>query len=130
MPSNIPGSVVINGGDFLSMVSKGRYKSPVHRVLSPELENRMSYVYFYYPNFHTPFDLACSVKDNKKEGNCVFQGQRDEQGISAGQYNTLVSEDALWTGSSEERDASVAKDHNELVFGNFIINKWKGVFRA
>lgn len=124
VPSDIPGSVVINGGDFLSMISKGRYASPVHRVQSPELQNRISYVYFYYPNFHTPLDMACSLKDST--------ALREEEG-TVGQYNTFVSEDAFQPqvqgsegGYSSEADKSSKEN---LVFGDFIINKWKGVFR-
>lgn len=137
VPSDIPGSVVVNGGDFLSMVSKGRYISPVHRVQSPELQNRISYVYFYYPNFQTPLDMACSLKDSARENHA---SPGSEEG-SAGQFNTLVSEDALppppqdseedgrshSQSNGDEAGGSVKKD---FVFGDFIINKWKGVFRA
>jgi isopenicillin N synthase-like dioxygenase len=112
VPSDIPGSVVVNGGDFLSLLSKGRYKSPVHRVQSPKSSDRMSYVYFFYPNFDTPLDMACTLKD---EGG-IASGA-DTEGKQ--EYNTLLSRDAL---HGDDSDA-------ELVFGDYIVNKWKGVFR-
>lgn len=45
----VPGTIVVNVGDFLSMISNQRYLSPVHRVTLSQTD-RYSYVYFYYPN--------------------------------------------------------------------------------
>lgn len=73
----IPGSLVVNGGDYLSMLSRGVYHSPVHRVLSPGTHNhadmqcthihtsseqkrcsssndRHSFVFFFYPGYDSP----------------------------------------------------------------------------
>lgn len=72
----IPGSLVVNGGDYLSMLSRGVYHSPVHRVLSPGTYNhahtdahtytvgseqkscsnndRHSFVFFFYPGYDFP----------------------------------------------------------------------------
>lgn len=74
----IPGSLVVNGGDYLSMLSRGVYHSPVHRVLSPGTHNhgdtqhahthtsseqkscsnssndRHSFVFFFYPGYDFP----------------------------------------------------------------------------
>lgn len=126
VPSNIPGSVVVNGGDFLTLMSKGRYKSPVHRVLSPELHNRISFVYFFYPSFHTPFDIARSLRDGNVDDVSVAAEINSEghgQVQDAPQYNTLVSEDALLVGGGAGGSGA------DMVFGDYIINKWRGVFR-
>jgi isopenicillin N synthase-like dioxygenase len=53
---HIPGSIIVNCGDFLQFISGGRYHSPVHRVLSPRSRDRTSFVLFYYPRFETPMD--------------------------------------------------------------------------
>jgi len=68
----IPGSLVVNGGDYLSMLSRGVYHSPVHRVLSPGTHDhahthtvgseqkscsnndRHSFVFFFYPGYDFP----------------------------------------------------------------------------
>lgn len=39
---NIPGSLIVNGGDYLSLVSRGIYHSPIHRVLSPDISTAPS----------------------------------------------------------------------------------------
>lgn len=110
VPSDIPGSVVVNGGDFLSMVSQGRYTSPLHRVQAPQSQNRISFVYFYYPSFDTPLDMSESLRNSKING---------EEG--KGEFNTLVSEDAL---------AGLQPGGRKQVFGDFIVNKWRGVFKG
>ncbi|RYG97064.1 isopenicillin N synthase family oxygenase, partial [archaeon] len=54
---SIPDTVVVNVGDFFSLATKGEYHSPIHRVLSPVNENRMSFVYFFYPDYDTLLTL-------------------------------------------------------------------------
>jgi isopenicillin N synthase-like dioxygenase len=41
---------LVNGGDFLSMISNGQSVSPLHRVISTQSE-RTSFVYFAYPAY-------------------------------------------------------------------------------
>eukprot|EP00752_Nemacystus_decipiens_P012401 g10988.t1 len=43
-------ALVFNCGDYLSLLSNGRLKSPVHQVVTTGVE-RTSFVFFYYPNF-------------------------------------------------------------------------------
>jgi hypothetical protein len=76
----IPGSLIINGGDYLSLVSRGVYHSPIHRVLTPGSRapqaaqavqavdgtsepssvgavgsrDRYSFVLFFYPAYESP----------------------------------------------------------------------------
>ena len=61
----IPGSLVVNGGDYLKLVSKGVYHSPIHRVLSPGSRR-------------SPDSGACgSVEDRATEGD-------EEGGVEGG----------------------------------------------
>ncbi|CAN0293903.1 unnamed protein product, partial [Ectocarpus sp. 13 AM-2016] len=43
-------ALVFNCGDYLSLLSNGRLKSPVHQVVTTGVE-RTSFVFFYYPSF-------------------------------------------------------------------------------
>ncbi|CAM9311816.1 unnamed protein product, partial [Phaeothamnion confervicola] len=43
-------ALVFNCGDYLSLLTGGLLRSPVHRVDSP-LAERLSFVFFYYPNY-------------------------------------------------------------------------------
>jgi len=46
----IPGSVVVNGGDFFRLMHPEIY-SPLHRVLAPRNEDRYSFVYLFQANW-------------------------------------------------------------------------------
>jgi isopenicillin N synthase-like dioxygenase len=60
----IPDTLVVNGGisslflifkgDYLSVLSKGLYISPLHRVLQPKSRTRLSFVFFFYPDYDEP----------------------------------------------------------------------------
>lgn len=49
----VPGTFVINCGDYASLITSGRLRSPLHRVILTDME-RYSLVYFSYPAFSTP----------------------------------------------------------------------------
>lgn len=65
----VPNSLIVNGGDYLKLISGGVYHSPIHRVLSPgttsssdadnQLKDRYSFVFFFYPAYRSP--LSASV---------------------------------------------------------------------
>jgi isopenicillin N synthase-like dioxygenase len=113
----VDGSVVINGGDFLSMASRGRYRSPVHRVLSPAgNKDRMSYVYFYYPNYNTRLDMdILSVCSNDESG-------------GGGEHNTLTKSSATISSIPTKPDESTGQKY--ILFGDYIMKKWEEVFRG
>eukprot|EP00288_Rhodomonas_lens_P017318 CAMPEP_0177711906 /NCGR_PEP_ID=MMETSP0484_2-20121128/12112_1 /TAXON_ID=354590 /ORGANISM="Rhodomonas lens, Strain RHODO" /LENGTH=387 /DNA_ID=CAMNT_0019223673 /DNA_START=358 /DNA_END=1522 /DNA_ORIENTATION=+ len=45
-----PGTLLVNVGDYVSLYTRGRYVSPLHRVISPPKE-RFSFVFFAYPGY-------------------------------------------------------------------------------
>ena len=47
---SIENALIVNGGDYLTLLSNGKFKSPLHRVVNGKNE-RFSYVFFYYPNY-------------------------------------------------------------------------------
>ena len=72
---------------------------------SPEFQHRVSYVYFYYPSFHSSLNVTCSE-------------ERRDDDEEAGQFNTLLAGELIQ--SCSERS---------MLFGDYIISKWKGVYR-
>ncbi|MBD2726263.1 isopenicillin N synthase family oxygenase [Nostoc sp. FACHB-892] len=67
----IPGSFVCNIGDMLDRMTKGLYRSTPHRVKNLSTDNRLSFPFFFDPNFNAevkPIELnEVVVKDNKVE---------------------------------------------------------------
>jgi isopenicillin N synthase-like dioxygenase len=56
----IPGSLVCNIGDMLDRMTRGLYRSTPHRVRNPAPRNRLSFPFFFDPNFFArvqPIDL-------------------------------------------------------------------------
>lgn len=105
----VPFGLVINGGDYLRVISKGRYHSPVHRVLCPpQGKERTSFVFFYYPGFNSTVT--------------VQQGAEFVRNEAAGDYNTLLEIKSDGTTSSAE-DVSLKTE----TFGDYILRKWQGV---
>ena len=105
VPANLPGNpLVVNGGDYLSFLSSGRYLSPVHRVVSPKARERTSFVFFSYPGFNSTIpEIKAKSGSNEKE-----KGPR-----------TLP--------------ISIVFNTAEYVagcFGDYILGKWKGVFSS
>lgn len=96
-------AIIVNGGDYLSLISGGRYKSPIHRVISDQKIERLSHVFFYYP----PYD-AMMPKLNSSQAK-LYATNGDNS------YNTLLATN------------SQADTNN---FGDYIINKWLGVQRS
>jgi isopenicillin N synthase-like dioxygenase len=49
----VPGAFTINTGDMAEVWSNGKYKAPLHRVLSNETKQRYSAPFFYNPSYDT-----------------------------------------------------------------------------
>jgi isopenicillin N synthase-like dioxygenase len=54
----VPGGLVVNAGDLLVLVSGGRYRSALHRVVCAEKEERISIPVFMQPGPHTEVSPA------------------------------------------------------------------------
>ncbi|WP_020468040.1 isopenicillin N synthase family dioxygenase [Zavarzinella formosa] len=50
----LPGSFVCNIGDMLDRMTRGIYRSTPHRVRNPAPRNRLSFPFFFDPNFFSP----------------------------------------------------------------------------
>lgn len=112
----VANALVVNAGDYLHILSEGRYHSPVHRVLCPpEGKERTSFVFFYYPGFDTTltFKMSNKVKPTSDE----IQQE--------GSYNTLTEMRTDIFGDGSTSDVIYSKGH--ITFGDYILQKWHGV---
>ena len=109
----IPNSIVVNAGDFLSVISGGRFHSPVHRVIAPIERDRTSFVFFYYPRFETPMDPSLF----KRISASASSSQNCAEPTNCLGHNSLFVIDNLVDDSM----------NSTALFGDYIIEKWKGV---
>jgi isopenicillin N synthase-like dioxygenase len=66
----VPDSFVCNIGDMLDRITGGRYVSAPHRVENPAGTSRLSFAFFFDPNFDIevkPLPLGATVRDNRGE---------------------------------------------------------------
>ncbi|KAI9034010.1 hypothetical protein DFJ74DRAFT_647818 [Hyaloraphidium curvatum] len=79
-----PDEVFVQAGDYLSLLSKERWHSPLHRVLHPPGSERRSAVYFSYPRF------GCPVPDTSAgEGRISLTKAQGERGGGAARSGTF-----------------------------------------
>ena len=62
-------TIFVNGGDYLSLLTNGVFKSPLHRVLTPKID-RYSAVFFYYPDYDSV------IPSINVQGLSMFKDQR------------------------------------------------------
>lgn len=66
----VPGSFVCNIGDMLDRMTRGLYRSTPHRVQNQSGRDRLSFPFFFDPNFNVevrPIELEGVVVDDKHE---------------------------------------------------------------
>jgi isopenicillin N synthase-like dioxygenase len=66
----IPNSFVCNIGDMLDRMTRGHYLSTPHRVRNLAEHDRLSFAFFFDPNFNAevkPIELVAEANDNKEE---------------------------------------------------------------
>jgi isopenicillin N synthase-like dioxygenase len=100
--------LIINVGDYLSFASNGTYRSPIHRVLCPKHSDRLSFVFFYYPSYDSYIDFEITQATSAAE----HQQGREEK----------LAFNSMFDGSLR---GNVKKS-----FGDYIMEKWNGVYRS
>eukprot|EP01147_Barroeca_monosierra_P006348 gene6348-9275_t len=144
----LPGSLVVNAGDFLEILSNGRYTSPVHRVLCP-FEKRTSFVLFFYPDYDTPMDASMFTPTSNAKYNTLTSLMFDKNAqhmVSTSEFSSDSHSDIslstegsipingkgkLGMGNIHNiscRSASV--DLEVGTFGDYICRKWQQVQRT
>ena len=66
----IANSFICNIGDMLDRMTKGYYLSTPHRVFNSSPNNRLSFPFFFDPNFNAEIeqiDLQVEIRDNREE---------------------------------------------------------------
>ncbi|CAG8590438.1 8454_t:CDS:2 [Funneliformis caledonium] len=106
---NKQSSIVVNCGDYLSLLTRGKYISPLHRVISDGTNERYSTVFFYYPSYNAKIPL---IGNNEGE---EFEFNKRELSI--------FKDQAVYR---KESDVNLPKD---FCFGEYITRKWDQVFR-
>ena len=69
------GTLIVNASDFLSVLTHGRVKSPLHRVVLTEKE-RFSFVYFHYPGYDTIMPETDVKGISLLTNQCMHGGER------------------------------------------------------
>ncbi|KDO25437.1 hypothetical protein SPRG_09379 [Saprolegnia parasitica CBS 223.65] len=101
----IPGTIVVNGGDYLSLLTKGKWVSPIHRVVSENTsEERYSMVFFYYPDYDARIPKPQSAT------------------------KTAIAQEAITSTLNTLVDGSL--DLEKTSFGEYIASKWAHVQRS
>jgi isopenicillin N synthase-like dioxygenase len=66
----VPGSFICNIGDMLDRMTGGLYRSTAHRVQNPSKHDRLSFPFFFDPNFNAeirPIEQDTSIEDDRHE---------------------------------------------------------------
>ncbi|KAJ3110137.1 hypothetical protein HK100_003142 [Physocladia obscura] len=118
---------IVNGGDYLSIITNGVVRSPLHRVVNSDSRVRTSFVFFYYPPFNTtvPRDFKFLQSDQLSEeafdrlnSLSLFKDQRDVAFKGKANGTNIIVE-----------NGDVLFDLKKVSFGQYICSKWESVAR-
>ncbi|KAJ3109773.1 hypothetical protein HDU97_000003 [Phlyctochytrium planicorne] len=118
----VENAFIVNAGDYLSLVSNGLIKSPLHRVVTA-VEERLSFVFFYYPNYNAKLEF----------GGGSVGGGSVEGGEHLDKLSLFKDQRAVAQSTTEEEDKKSKSDQLSSLatktFGQYISEKWASVFR-
>ncbi|RIA98466.1 hypothetical protein C1645_812728 [Glomus cerebriforme] len=106
-----PASIIVNCGDYLSLITRGKYISPLHRVINDGTNERYSTVLFYYPSY----DAKIPLIDNK-----------EEEEFELNKRLSIFKDQAVHCNESNAKARMYDKN---TCFGEYIAYKWDQVFR-
>ncbi|KAG0225349.1 hypothetical protein BGX31_007672 [Mortierella sp. GBA43] len=122
-------TLVINVGDHLSLLTRGKLVSPLHRVVSNGQEERYSMCCFYYPDYDSTIPLL--VQGNEQVQGQALSGsysllsdQRSEEDQAAAAAAAQPGDKPVDTRSTAEKLVS-----GDINFGDYIVGKWAQVYR-
>ncbi|KAJ3067092.1 hypothetical protein HDU98_009697 [Podochytrium sp. JEL0797] len=114
---------IVNGGDYLSVITNGRVVSPLHRVVNAVDSVRTSLVFFYYPPYDTivPGDFEFLHQ-------CGAGGEEGREGDVVERLKNL----SLFKNQQDARKVAgkaEVLDLKKVSFGEYISAKWESVSR-
>jgi len=118
-------SFVINAGDYLSLLTKQYIRSPIHRVVVPnQNEDRYSAVFFFYPNYDSPFNIW-DDDDTSSSGDIdsIVDSCSGESIEVCGKDTSIRHE----MNTEVKFNTLLGSDWSNKTFGDYIITKWMGV---
>lgn len=119
LPQFHENKLFVNCGDFMSLMSNGKYLSPKHRVIPPIATKddlnveRTSIVHFFYPRYDVKLPPIKELSPKLQEKYSVFSDQRE----------------AVQSKNDYDREISSNGEDAQLNFGDIIASKWTQVAR-
>lgn len=112
-------TLVVNCGDFTSLLTRGLFKSPMHRVTLSNSE-RYSMVFFYYPDYEALLQPIVTEKNVARNGADGY-GQ---------DYSLLRDQSQDADNKVVHSNVTMKKEWESMPFGEFILHKWAQVSRT
>ena len=112
------GKIFVNCGDYMSILSNGKFISPLHRVIPPSMghKERLSFVLFFYPKYD-----ATIPKIIDSDSNDIVRNQKHEYSLNKDQSQQLDD-------NTKMKNNKPNFDIN-MPFGAYIKQKWAQVAR-
>ncbi|KAJ3263348.1 hypothetical protein HDU77_010878 [Chytriomyces hyalinus] len=112
----VPGAFIVNGGDYLSVLTHGRIMSPLHRVVNLDNSFRTSMVFFYYPPYDTkvPADFDLELLNEIGESSKAVE---------------RLKHLSLFQDQRSDKSKGRKLDLKTVCFGDYISSKWESVSR-
>ena len=101
-----PGALLVNVGDYVSLMTSSRFISPLHRVVIDGHRERHSFVFFFYPSFDSSIPAMPPPTDKSRQSNYSLLKSQVKDGEPGGSPGSRVG-----------------------TFGEFITMKWAEVQR-
>ncbi|KAJ3057310.1 hypothetical protein HK097_009263 [Rhizophlyctis rosea] len=132
----IPGTLLVNAGDYLSLLTNGRVVSPLHRVVSPKQE-RLSAVFFYYPDYDARIPVLSGDGEGGDSGSIARLSLFRDQSIVLDESERLKEDgepaagqlQAVSSAKPPGRSNLDAEALSKIAFGDYISAKWAQVAR-
>ncbi len=86
-----PGTLLVNGGDYFSLLTDGEYRSPLHRVVSQGGE-RLSAVLFYYPSFDARIPVMAQQDYSLFKNQVHSGGEIEKNSVSEKPFGQYIRE--------------------------------------
>ncbi|KAG0268640.1 hypothetical protein DFQ27_006142 [Actinomortierella ambigua] len=121
---SVDNTLIVNGGDFLSLLTGGKFISPLHRVVSNGEQERYSMCCFYYPDYDARIPRLVPESETRgqaaKASYSLLRDQRDSASPSP-------SSPSGATADGQELARKLLS--GEINFGDYIVDKWTQVYR-